>query len=200
MSVRTTTGDASFALDAAAEDRLRARVDRALGRARRTGSAAVAAVTVPVAAELDLSAAVLAARRPDDRFACLEQPDRDGFVLAGLGQAAIVEASGPGRFGDVATAARELGRNAFTDDPADDPTRPPAAGPVFVGGFAFADNGGASPEWSGLRPACLVLPEVALCRQGTEARMTVTSRMTPRMMWRSGQSRGWGSCGRPRCR
>ena len=179
MSVRTTTGDASFALDVAAEGRLRARVDRALGHARRTGSVAVAAVTVPVAAELDLSAAVLAARRPGDRFACLEQPDRDGFVLAGLGQAAMLEAGGPGRFGDVAAAARELGRNAFTDDPADDPTRPPAAGPVFLGGFAFADEGGASPEWAGLPPGCLVLPEVALVRQRDQARMTVTAVVQP---------------------
>ena len=179
VSIRATTSDASFALDAAAEDRLRGRVDRALGHARRIGSAAVAAVTVPVAAELDLSAAVLAARRPDDRFACLEQPDRDGFVLAGLGRAAMLEATGPGRFGDVAAAARELGRSAFADDPADDPTGPPAAGPVFMGGFAFADEGGASPEWAGLPPACLVLPEVALVRQQDQARMTVAAVVQP---------------------
>jgi isochorismate synthase len=42
-----------------------------------------------------------------------------------------------------------------------------------VGGFAFADDGGGSPEWSSLPPASLVLPEVALARQGGEARMTV---------------------------
>ena len=41
------------------------------------------AVTVAIPAELDLSAAVLGARRADDRFACLEQPERDGFALAG---------------------------------------------------------------------------------------------------------------------
>jgi isochorismate synthase len=134
---------------------------------------------VPVAAELDLSAAVLAARRPDDRYACLEQPDRDGFVLAALGQAAVLDASGPKRFSEVAAAARELGRNAFADDPAKDPSRPPAAGPVFVGGFAFADEGGSSPEWGGLPPASLVLPEVALVGQGGEARMTLTAVVQP---------------------
>jgi isochorismate synthase len=179
VSIRTATGDARFALEIAHEDRLRTRVDRALAQVRRTGPVTVAAVTVPIPAELDLSAAVLSARRPGDRFACLEQPDRDGFVLAGLGQAALVEASGAGRFADVAAAARELGRSAFADDPAEDPSRPPAAGPVFVGGFAFADGGGSSPEWSGLPPASLVLPEVALVRQGDQARMTVTAVVQP---------------------
>ena len=152
MSIRVTPDERAFALDPAAEERLRNRVNRALAEVRRTGPGAVAAVTVPIPA-LDLSAAVLAARRADDRFACLEQPDRDGFVLAGLGQAAVLEARGAGRFAQVATAARELAGKAFTDDPADDPSRPLASGPVFVGGFAFADDGGSSPEWTGLPPA-----------------------------------------------
>jgi isochorismate synthase len=187
VSTRVTTGGRRFALDTAAEERLRARARRAVDHARRgaelpraggTG-AALAAITVPIPADLDLSAAVLAARRPDDRFACLEQPDRDRFVLAGLGQAVVLEARGAGRFQELATRARELGRAAFADDPADDPSRPPAAGPVFVGGFAFADEGGSSPEWSGLPPACLVLPEVALVRQGDQGRMTLTAVVHP---------------------
>jgi salicylate biosynthesis isochorismate synthase/menaquinone-specific isochorismate synthase len=43
-----------------------------------------------------------------------------------------------------------------------------------VGGFAFADHGGATPEWSPLAPAVLVLPEVSLARHRGDARMTVT--------------------------
>jgi isochorismate synthase len=179
VTVRVARDGGSFALDAGAQERLRSRVERALAHARRTGGAAVAAVTVPVGAGLDLSAAVLAARRAEDRFACLEQPDRDGFVLAALGRAAVLESRGEQRFKDVAATARDLGRNAFADDPARDPDRPPAAGPVFVGGFAFADDGGSSPEWSGLPPACLVLPEVSLVRQGDQARMTVTAVVQP---------------------
>jgi salicylate biosynthesis isochorismate synthase/menaquinone-specific isochorismate synthase len=179
VSIRVTPDERAFALDPAAEEQLRNRVDRALADVRRAGSVAVAAVTVPVRAELDLSAAVLAARRREDRFVCLEQPDRDGFVLAGLGQAAMLQASGGRRFAEVAAAARELGRTAFADDLAEDPSRPPAAGPVFLGGFAFADDGGSSPEWSGLPPACLVLPEVALARQGDQARMTLTAVVQP---------------------
>ena len=119
------------------------------------------------------------ARRPEDRFACLEQPDRDGFVLAGLGEATTIEARGPGRFAEVAGRARELAREALTDDPAEDPHRPPAAGPVFMGGFAFAHDGGASPEWSSLPPASLVLPELALARQGGEARLTLSAVVQP---------------------
>ena len=79
----------------------------------------------------------------------------------------------------MAAAARDLGRHAFADDSAEDPARPPASGPVFVGGFAFADNGGSAPEWSGLPPACLVLPEVALVKQGGEARLTLSAVVHP---------------------
>jgi len=75
----------------------------------------------------------------------------------------------------VAGRARELAGEALIDDPAEDPNRPPAAGPVFLGGFAFAHNGGASPEWSSLPPASLVLPEVTLSRQATEARLTLNA-------------------------
>ncbi|HZB07051.1 MAG TPA: chorismate-binding protein, partial [Thermoleophilaceae bacterium] len=161
-----------------AVERLRERVGRALVEARR-GGGVVAAITVPVGPDLDLSAVVLAARRPEDRFACLEQPERDGQVLATLGQAEVIESRGANRFAEVAARARELGRTAVVDDPATDPDRPPASGPVFVGGFAFAHDGGSSPEWSGLAPACLVLPEVALSRQGGEARLTLTAVLQP---------------------
>jgi isochorismate synthase len=159
-----------FALPAGAAGRLERRLATALERARRDRSRTLAAVTVPIPAELDLSAAVLAAHRPDDRFFCFEQPERDGFVLAGLGQAAVLDAGGPGRFREVAAAARELGRRAFCDDSAGGPA---GAGPVFVGGFAFAHDGGGSPEWSPLAPASLVLPEVSFARHRGEARMTV---------------------------
>jgi len=179
VSVRVTPGEPSFALRERSQQRLHHHLDAAVRHTRRTQEAALAAVTVPIDAELDLSAAVLAARRAEDRFACLEQPDRDGFVLAGLGQAATLEARGPKRFAEVAARARELGRHAFADDPAEDPARPPAAGPVFIGGFAFADEGGASPEWSGLAPASLVLPELALVRQAGEARMTLIAAVRP---------------------
>ena len=179
MQVETATAGSPFALSDRKAELLGTRTRAALGHARRTAQPAVAAVTVPIEAGLDLSAAVLAARRADDRVACLEQPDRDGFVLAALGQAVVLEAAGAGRFAEVAAKARELGRAAIADDPAEDPLRPPAAGPVFMGGFAFAEDGGSSPEWSALPPALLVLPELALVRQAGAARMTLTAAVEP---------------------
>jgi isochorismate synthase len=173
MPTRTAPAPSPFALPQVARARLEDRVVRAVQVARKEGARCVAAVTVALPAEVDLSAAVLAARRPDDRFFCLEQPERGGFALAALGATALIQARGPGRFTEAAERARELGRRTLADDPADDPARPPAAGPVFVGGFAFAEDGGAGPEWSSLAPASLVLPEVALVRHGGEARMTL---------------------------
>lgn len=175
LGVTITTAPARdpFALLDRDVEALRRRVGKAVKLARRRRVRAVAAVTIAVPNEIDVSAVVLGARRSDDRFFCFEQPDRDGFALAGLGAATVLEASGADRFRDVALAARELGGRTFVGDLADDPQRPTAAGPVFVGGFAFAPDGGASPEWSSLAPASLVLPEVALARHAGEARMTV---------------------------
>jgi isochorismate synthase len=174
MSFTRAGAQSPFALGADARALLAERVERAAERARRHQAPALAAVTVPLPADLDLSAAVLRARRAGDRFFCFEQPDRDGFALAGLGCAVGLEAHGPARFREVAVRARDLGRGAFVDDPARDPERPAAAGPVFVGGFAFDADGGATPEWDSLAPASMVLPEVSLARHRGEARLTVS--------------------------
>ena len=174
MSFTTTRAPGPFELSEQAVALLAQRAQQATERARRDRAPALAAVTLELPAELDLSAAVLRVRRPDDRFFCFEQPDRDGFVLAGLGSAVGLESRGAGRFREVTVRARDLGRRAFLDDAADDPDRPAAAGPVFVGGFAFADEGGSTPEWSSLAPASLVLPEVSLARHRGGARMTLS--------------------------
>jgi isochorismate synthase len=170
---RSSTASDPFALSEEARERLALRLTAALSWARKELEPAVAAVTVPVPAQLDLSAAVLGARRPDDRYFCFEQPEREGFVLAGLGQAIMLEAHGDERFAQIAAGTRQLGRRTFADDPARDPARPAASGPVFVGGFAFAGRGGATPEWSSLAPASLVLPQLALSRHRGEARLTI---------------------------
>jgi salicylate biosynthesis isochorismate synthase len=163
-----------FAIDHAARLELEKHLSAALERARGGQRRVVASVTVPVSADADLSAVVLAARRDGERVFCLEHRERDGFALAALGEAAVIEARGRGRFGDAARACRELAEGALTSDPAADPERPPASGPVFVGGFSFAPDGGGAPEWSSLAPAQLVLPEVALARHRGEARLTVS--------------------------
>ncbi|MBA2793424.1 MAG: isochorismate synthase [Thermoleophilaceae bacterium] len=135
---------------------------------------AVASVTTPVDALLDLSATVLGARRPGERFFCLEQPEREGHTVCGLGAATLIEAIGPGRFGEAARRARAIGARVVADDPGSDPVAPPGTGPIFVGGFAFAADGGGTPEWSSFAPAQLLLPEISLVRQRGEARLTVS--------------------------
>ncbi|HEX6457636.1 MAG TPA: isochorismate synthase [Thermoleophilaceae bacterium] len=172
MTTRTQPGSGPFRLADSAWALLEQRVERALRRARRERRRVIASVTVTVPAELHLTAAVLAARRAEDRFFCLEQPDRERSVLAALGAAAIVEASGDQRFRMAASACRELARGAEAADTAEDP---PGAGPVWVGGFAFAPEGGSAPEWASLAPAQLVLPELSLARRGGEARLTLTA-------------------------
>lgn len=118
-----------------------------------------------------MSAAVFAARTAEDRWLCIEQPDRGGNALAALGQAALIEARGRERFRDVAARLRDLSRSAQTGDLG---ALPPGVGPVFCGGFSFAPNGGAGPEWSAFAPAQLVLPEIALVRRGDEAWLTLS--------------------------
>jgi isochorismate synthase len=172
LTTRTEAGSEPFRLADSAWALLETRVGSALRRARRERRSVLASVTAPVAAELDLSAAVLAARRPSDHFFCLEQPDRERSTLAAVGQAALVEASGEDRFRVAAAACRELARGAEAADGAGDP---PGAGPVWVGGFAFAPSGGSAPEWGSLAPAQLVLPELSLARRGDAARLTVTA-------------------------
>jgi isochorismate synthase len=160
---RTGAAHGPFRLGDGERTRLQARIERALAVARRERRPVIASVTQPLAPELDLSAAVLAARRAGDRFFCFEQPDRN-FAVAAIGEGCLVEASGADRFRAAAAACRGLARGAFADDD----------GPVWVGGFAFAHGGGASPEWASFAPAQLVLPEVALVRRGGDARMTAS--------------------------
>jgi salicylate biosynthesis isochorismate synthase/menaquinone-specific isochorismate synthase len=63
----------------------------------------------------------------------------------------------------VAEDWRRLLSEAKIDFPAD---APDGAGPVLTGGFAFADDGGAEPQWASLPPALMVLPELSLLRRG----------------------------------
>jgi salicylate biosynthesis isochorismate synthase len=168
VSVDTDAAPGSLGLTAADARLLEERAERAVALARRDGELTIASVTITVPSDLDPSAALLAARLPGDSFFCVEQPERDGFAIVGLGAAATVEAEGPERFAEAADGCRELGRRVFGEVSA-----PAGAGPVFVGGFAFEPRGGSSPEWSSLAPVQLVLPELALARHRGETHLTV---------------------------
>jgi isochorismate synthase len=152
--------------------RLRAHVVEAMRRARRHGRAGVlAAVTVRVGPDVDPTATAVASRRAGEPWFCLEQPDRDRAALATLGCAAALEADGVERFVAIAGRWRALAAGAACDAP----EGPRGAGPVAVGGFAFAAEGGAAPHWAGYPAASLHVPEVALARRGDDVRLTLAA-------------------------
>jgi isochorismate synthase len=100
----------------------------------------------------------------------LFDPDRFAHVAADGGRL-----SDPERFARVAAEWRRLAGDAV----ADAPDGPPGAGPVAVGGFAFAPDGAAAPHWAGFRAADLVVPEVALARRGGDVRLTLAAMAAP---------------------
>src|SRR4051794_11905645 len=134
---------------------VRARLDRAVERARRGEGEVLVGVTLRLAPGTDPSAIAFASRKPGEPWFCFEQPDRDGAALATIGRVRAVAARGPGRFARAAAAWRELLERAE----ADAPDGPPGAGLVAVGGFAFAPDGGAAPHWSGFGAGQLTVPE-----------------------------------------
>jgi salicylate biosynthesis isochorismate synthase/menaquinone-specific isochorismate synthase len=148
---------------------LREGIERAAARKRR----AVVSVTVPVEG-IDPCAAVFASRLASDRWFCWEQPDRE-FALAALGVGHEATSRGPQRFRDVARECLGVGE-AIVDEP---PGLPAGAGAVWVGGFAFDPEGGGASVWSSLAPASLVLPELSICRSGTETFLTLNAVVHP---------------------
>jgi isochorismate synthase len=156
-----------FALTPRDQERLRKRVTEAIRRARRYGEA-LAAITIRVDARTDPSAVVAASRRADEPWFCFEQPDRDRAAVAALGCATALEDHGPDRFKTTAKRWRALASHAACDPP----EGPRGSGPIAVGGFAFAPDGGASPPWAGFAAASLHVPEVALVRRGDDVRLT----------------------------
>ena len=147
-------------LDDRGRERLRAHVTEAVRRARRAGRC-LAAVTVALPASADPTAIVVASRRAGEDWFCFEQPDRDGFALAALGCVAALDDRGPGplRAGRARAGASWPPSAVAT-------TTAARRGPVAVGGFAFAPDGGRTPPWAGYAPASLHVPEVAIARRG----------------------------------
>jgi salicylate biosynthesis isochorismate synthase len=162
--------DRPFTLADADRERLFHRLKRAVRRARRAGRPALASMSLELARETDPSAVACASRRPGEPWFVFEQPDRGRAALAGLGEAARVQAAGAERFRTVAERWRALSAEAMAE-PADDAE---GGGPVAVGGFAFAPDGGGAPHWAGFEPASLIVPEVAIVRRGAEPSVQLT--------------------------
>ncbi len=175
MSLTTAPAREPFALAPAYGGELLARCERALRRARAGRGEVLASITVPLPAGVDPSALAFASRRPGEPWFCFEQPDRDGAALAALGSVREIRTSGASRFADAAEAWRELAANAE----AGVPDGPAGAGPVAVGGFAFAPEGGAARHWQGFSAGDLTVPEVAVARRRGEVAMTLAALVTP---------------------
>jgi len=174
------TRESPFALGEADRERLGARLQLAVRRARRSGRPTLAALTVPLPADVDPSAVVAASRRPGEPWFLLEQPERGARALAALGEAASLAAAGPERFATVADRWRALAAAAVGDAPEESSGLAFAGGgPLALGGFAFAAEGGADPAWSGFAPASLVVPEVALTRRRAAVCMTLCALAAP---------------------
>jgi isochorismate synthase len=154
---------------------LRKRLEQGLKRARSKGRPILVAHTVVALADTDPTAVVCASRVGDEPWFALEQPDRDRTALATLGCVRAIESDGAGRFASVANQWRGLAREAVTDSIGG----PRGSGLVAVGGFAFAPDGGSSPEWDGYAPASLHVPEVALARRGDDVRLTLAAYVAP---------------------
>ncbi len=145
-------------------ERLRSRAGEAIRRARRHGEA-LAAITIPLPRGADPTSIAAASRRAGEPWFSFEQPERDGFALAAVGCAAAIDERGPQRFVRAAARWRALAEHAACDDP----DGPRGSGPVAVGGFAFAPDGGDAPHWAGYEPASLHVPEAAMARRGDGA-------------------------------
>jgi isochorismate synthase len=154
----------------AAESELRDRVTEAVAAAARERRPVVASTTLRLDDDLDVAACVFATRRAEERYFVWEQPERDRFALGCLGAAWTVEGlAGEDRFARAARECAEVMRGAIG---AEEPGMR-GCGPVWVGGFAFAPDGGATPEWGSLPPTLLVLPELSLVRHGSSCWATV---------------------------
>jgi menaquinone-specific isochorismate synthase len=159
MAIRPAS-ESPLRLHARDEERLHRHLSSAVARARRGGRSVLASITAPLPANADPCAIVCASRRAGEDWFVLEHREHGGAAVAALGAAARLEAGGPGRFAELAARWRTLAAEAVGDDV----VVPAAAGPLALGGFSFADEGGRSPTWDGFAPASLVVPEVSIAR------------------------------------
>jgi salicylate biosynthesis isochorismate synthase/menaquinone-specific isochorismate synthase len=175
MSGVSTLTPGAFALADADRARLERRLRTALRRARSSGEVLAAITVVLPGHDIDPAAVAFASRVGGEPAFVFEQPDRGGATLAALGCVRELSAAGPARFATVARTWRELAGGAVAD-PLDGP---PGSGPVAVGGFAFADDGGRAPHWAPYPPASLHVPEVALARRDGVVRLSLMALATP---------------------
>jgi len=99
-----------------------------------------------------------------------EQPAA-GLAFAGAGSTREICATGPGRFGQVSAAMRDLESVLVRTDDVIFPC---------LGGFAFREHSNESLVWRGFPSARLVVPQVLIQNDGHDALLRVTVEVDPR--------------------
>lgn len=138
------------------------------GRASARRGRTVASVTVPIECD-DPVALVFASRLASEPWFCWEQPDR-GVTIASLGQIETITGSGPDRFREVAAECAHLSGEGEITDLVSGGSE---TAPLWVGGFAFAEEGARESHWSSFEAASMVLPAISFSGKGSQAAMTV---------------------------
>src|SRR5437763_5993506 len=153
-------------------DELRGHLDAGFRRARLRGAPVLVSVSVPLPSLDPLDLFVRAGALAHDRL-YWERP-ADGVAGAGLGVAQASEAAGAGEAG---YAWRALLESALVDDVHGGEM----AGPLLMGGFAFApphaqSNGRTrGTPWEGFPAGRLTLPRLVLATVGGASVLTVNS-------------------------
>ena len=94
-----------------------------------------------------------------------------GVAFSGAGSAFSIRAAGPGRFGQVSAAMRDLRQRLIRGN--EDAPFP------CIGGFAFTDRAQRTLPWRDFSDATLIVPEVLLQIQGEEALLRITVQVAP---------------------
>ena len=126
---------------------------KAAGRRRKT----VVSVVLPVDYD-DPVAVAFTSRRAADHWFCWERGEI-GTAIGAIGTAEAIVSRGAGRFREVASECAHLSGEAVMVDPYG---VSPRSGPLWCGGFSFAEDGGSTPTWSSFPPARMMLPEVQI--------------------------------------
>jgi isochorismate synthase len=103
-----------------------------------------------------------------------EHPSKSHSMVA-LGAVRAIEVAGSGRFAEADRLARGLYAALLVGGD----RAVPGAGPLLVGGFAFADAGSSSPEWRRFPAGRLVLPELLLGRRAGRTWCTLCRVLSP---------------------
>jgi salicylate biosynthesis isochorismate synthase/menaquinone-specific isochorismate synthase len=132
-------------------------------------------VTTETARPEDPVAVVAMSRQPGEEWFCLEQPDRDGYAVAGLGCVRTLVAGGEKRFVTVSRRWLAVAGSAL----ADPVQAPPGSGLIALGGFSFDASGGVAAPWEGFPPGSLTVPAVSLARGAGRTTVTLNVDVSP---------------------